>query len=169
MFVADVAEKAEGDVAPRLFRVLLHGEEIGQHLRGVKLVRQPVPDRHAGMGGELLDDGLAEAAILDPVEHAAQNAGRVLDGLLAAQMRARGAQIGDIPRPGSWAATSKPARVRVLSFSEDQRDFLALQQFRLGARVFRGFQIGPESPSKGTRSRRGVKSRRLRKWRFFRL
>ena len=37
---------------------LVHGEEVGEHLRRVPLVGEAVVDRHPGVGGELLDVGL---------------------------------------------------------------------------------------------------------------
>ena len=37
---------------------LVHGEEVGEHLRGVPLGGEPVVDGHAGVLGERLDVGL---------------------------------------------------------------------------------------------------------------
>ena len=62
---------------------------------GWNSVGQAVPHRHAGVGGQLLDDLLGEAAVLDAVVHAAEHAGGVLDGLLLAHLGAAGIEVGD--------------------------------------------------------------------------
>jgi len=59
--------------------MLLHGQQIRQQLRWVKLVGQAVPHRHASKFGQRLDDFLAVAAILNAVIHAAQHAGGILN------------------------------------------------------------------------------------------
>ena len=63
--VAGIAEVAVRDLRERLVAVLAHGQDVGQHLGRVELVGQPVPDRHAGVLGQRLDDLLVEAAVLD--------------------------------------------------------------------------------------------------------
>src|SRR5262249_58239257 len=70
-----VADKGVGDAVIVLVAGLVHGEEVGEHLRGVPLVGQPVVHRHAGVGGEFFDVGLAAAAVLDRVVHAAKDRG----------------------------------------------------------------------------------------------
>ena len=66
---ARVAHVDEVDVLQRA-EVLPDGQEVREDLRRVKLVRQPVPDRDGGVLRQLLDDALAEAAVLNAVEHA---------------------------------------------------------------------------------------------------
>ena len=79
--VAGVAEIDEAD-ALQFAEMLPDGEEVGEDLGGVELVGQAVPDRHPRIAGEVLYDLLAVAAVLDAVEHPAQHAGGVGDGLL---------------------------------------------------------------------------------------
>ena len=79
---------------------LVHREEVGQHLRRVPLVRQPVVDGHAGVGGELLDVGLGVAAELDGVVHPAEHPRRVGDRLLVAELRSRRDRGRSRGRPG---------------------------------------------------------------------
>ena len=76
--------------------MLKHRQGVAQHLGGVPLVGQTVPHRHAGQGGELLDLGLLVTAVLDAVEHAAQDPGGVRHGLLVTHLGARGVQVGDV-------------------------------------------------------------------------
>ena len=60
----------------------------------MELVGQAVPDGDAGVLCELLDLGLLEATVLDAVEHAAEDAGGVGDGLLVAHLGAAGVKVG---------------------------------------------------------------------------
>ena len=71
-----VAQVGERDLGERLGRVLADGEHVGQHLGGVPLVGQTVPDRDARVRGQLLDQLLAVPPVLDPVEHPARAPGR---------------------------------------------------------------------------------------------
>ena len=66
--------------------MLLHGQEVGEDLGGMELVGEAVPDGDAGIGGQFFDPFLAVAAVFDAVEHAAEHAGGVLDGLLHADL-----------------------------------------------------------------------------------
>ena len=88
--VAGVAQVAVGDLRQRLVDELGHGQDVGEDLRRVELVGQAVPDRHAGVLGQLLDDVLPEAAVLDAVEDPTEDAGRVLHRLLVADLRPLG-------------------------------------------------------------------------------
>ena len=66
--------------------MLPNRQEVCQDLGGVKLIGQTVPDRHAGIGSELFHTGLFKAAVLDSVEHPAQNPCRVRNALLLPQL-----------------------------------------------------------------------------------
>ena len=78
-----------------LAEMLLDGEEVRQHLGGMKLVGEAVPHGDAGLCAQLLHDLLAEAPVLDAVVHPAQDPGGVGDALLLAHLGAGGPQIGD--------------------------------------------------------------------------
>jgi len=75
--------------------MLQHGHHIGQHLRGMKFIGQPVPDRDPGIPGKLLHNGLAETTVFDTVIHPAQYPGRIFHGLFMTDLRTRRAQIGN--------------------------------------------------------------------------
>ena len=85
--VARVAHKGEL-YARQAAQVLLDGQKVGHHLRGVELVGQAVPHRHAGILRQELHGILAETAVFDTVVHAPQHARRVLDAFLFAHLRA---------------------------------------------------------------------------------
>ena len=74
----------------RLVAVLDHGEHVAQDLGRVELVRQAVVHGHAGVLTQLLDDVLAETAVLDGVVDLTEHAGGVLHRLLVADLRAVG-------------------------------------------------------------------------------
>ena len=94
--VAGIPDVAEGDLLERLARVVPHGFDISQHLRGVPLVGQTVPDRHPGERGQQLDGLLGEAAVLDSVEHPTEYPGRVLDRLGTPDMGSLGTEVGHL-------------------------------------------------------------------------
>ena len=84
--VARVAHEGEFH-AGKAAELFLNGQKVGQHLRGVELVGQAVPHRHAGVFRQKLHRILAETAVFDTVVHAAKHARRVLDALLLAHLR----------------------------------------------------------------------------------
>ena len=108
----------------RLRDVLAQRQEVGEDLRRVPLVGEAVVDGHARPGRELVGDGLAEAAVLDRVVHAAEHARGVLDRLLVAHVRAARAEVGDVCAlvvGGDLEGAAGAGRVLL----EDQRDLLA--------------------------------------------
>ena len=68
-------------------------ERIRQHLRRVVLIRETIPHRNTRVLCQLLHDLLPVAAVLDPLVHSAEHARRVRDGLLLADLRARGIEV----------------------------------------------------------------------------
>lgn len=140
---AGVAEVGEGDPLQRLVAVLGHGEDVGEHLGRVPVVGQPVEHRHAAVGGQLLHGRLAVTAVLDAVEHPAEDAGRVLHRLLVPQLGAGGVQIGRrraLVGGGHLEGAAGPGR----GLLEDQRDVPAAQPLRLGPRLLGALELGRE-------------------------
>ena len=120
--------------------VLLNGQEVRQNLGGVELIGQAVPHGNVGVLGQLLHNALAEAAVLDAVKHAAQDAGGVGDALLFADLGAAGVQIGDahaqiMPRHLEGAAGTGAGLFK------DQGDVLALTQGVGDAGLLLGLQL----------------------------
>ncbi len=113
---------------------LVHGEEVGEHLGRVPFVGQAVVHRNPGVGGEVLDVGLAVATKLDRVVHAPEHARRVGHRLLVTELRARRIEVGHVSAliEGRHLERRPRARRRLL---EDQGDVLARQTLALGARV----------------------------------
>ncbi len=140
--VAAVAQVAVGHLGERLGGVVAHGEDVGQHLRGVPVVGEPVPHRHPGVGGQRLHLFLGVAAVLDAVEHPAEHPRGVLHRLLAAQLGVIRPDVGDVTalvvrrhlerRPG-------PCR----GLLEDQRDAPPGQAARPAA----GPLVRPQPPA----------------------
>ena len=91
------------------------------------LVRQAVPDGHAGVFGQLLNDGLAVAAVLDALKHAGQHLGGVGDGLFLADLAARGVQIGRAHAKVVRGDLERAAGAGG-GFLKDQRHILAAQR-----------------------------------------
>ena len=61
----------------------------------MEFVRQAIPDGDTGIMGQIFYRLLAEAAVFNAVEHAAQNPGGVGNGLFLAHLGAARIQIGD--------------------------------------------------------------------------
>ena len=90
--VAAVADVCDGAVLKRPER-LFNGEKVGENLRGVVVVGQAVPDRDAGVFGEVLARLLRKTAKEDAVVDAAEDARRVLDRFLLAEMDVRAGEV----------------------------------------------------------------------------
>ena len=138
--VPGVAEKGEGLPVERLVRVLFHRQKVGQDLGRVELVGEAVPDRDAGVPGELLDDRLAESAVLDAVEHPPQDAGGVLHRLLLADLGSRGAEVGGVGAlvvRRHLEGAAGPRRVLL----EDQGDVLPAEPGLLGPGALGALQV----------------------------
>ena len=87
--VPRVAEVSELQALETAF-LFFDREKVCQHLRGVELIRQTVPNRNAGVFGQFFDEFLAETAVLNAVKHPAEDLGRVGDGLLLSHLAAAG-------------------------------------------------------------------------------
>ena len=141
--VAGVAEVDEVD-ALQLAEVLPDGEEVGQNLGGVELVGQAVPHGHPGVVGQVFHDLLAVAAVLDAVKHAAQHPGGVGDGLLLADLAARGVQVGHF-HAQIVSGDLKAAAGAGGGLFKDQGDVLARQLVVVAdAGLFLGLEVGGE-------------------------
>jgi hypothetical protein len=91
--VVAVADPRHG-LPAHLPQVLPHGEEVGQHLAGVRQVGEPVDDGDVGVGGQQLHVGVREGADHDAVHVAREHARGVGDGLAAPQLHvARGEEV----------------------------------------------------------------------------
>ena len=121
--VAHVHELFAGQIA----EMLLDRQEIGQNLRGVKFVRQSVPDGDARVFCQLLDDLLPVAAVLNAVVHTAKHARSVGDGFLFADLRAGRVEIRDRHAQIMRRDLERAARPRA-GLLENQRSLLALAQ-----------------------------------------
>ena len=121
--IAHERELASMQVASEL---LTHREDVCNHLRRVELGREAIPDRDARILGEGLDALLCESAVLDTVKHAAQDPGRILDGLLLAHLRGAGIEIGDIHAEIVAADLERAACAR-RCLLEEEHDVLALE------------------------------------------
>ena len=80
--VAGIAQIAVGDLVEMLVAVLHHGQDVADHLGGMELVGQAVPDRHTRKFAQNFHQLLAKAAVLDAVVHAPQHTGGILHGFL---------------------------------------------------------------------------------------
>ena len=78
---------------PALF---LEGEDVRQDLARVLVVRKGVNGGDLGVAGEFLDVALGEGAEHGAVDHAAQDAGGVLDGFAAAKLDFAGWEENDL-------------------------------------------------------------------------
>ena len=155
--------KAYAICGERLGRVLAHGQHVGQDLGRVELVGQAVPDRHAGVVGQRLDDLLVEAAVLDAVVEPAEHARGVLDrspcgpsATTAGRGRSR-ARPGRRRRPRTSSACASRSSRR--SGRSPSGELLGLVPAVLGG-------LEARRPGRSGRgSRRGEKSSSLRKLR----
>ena len=94
---AAVAHERVGDLVVGLVARLVHGQEVGEHLRGVPLVGQAVVDGHARRSSASSStSSWRVAAELDGVVHPAEHAGGVGDRLLVAELRAGRVEVGDV-------------------------------------------------------------------------
>ena len=107
----------------------------------MELVGEAVEHRHPGVLGKLLHDFLAEAAVLNAVEHPPQHPGGVGDGLLLADLGAGGIQVGDAHAeimPGHLEGAAGTGG----GLLKDQGDVFALQHFMGNAGLFLGLELG---------------------------
>ena len=142
--VARVAEIGKAQLRQGFARrVLQHGHQVGEDLRGVELVGQAVPHRHARVLAQLLNDGLAVAAILNAVVHAAQHAGGVFHRLFMADLRAAWAEVGDL-RTLVERAHFEGAAGAGGGFFKDQSDVFPDQGLLFTSGFFGGLQLDGE-------------------------
>ena len=124
--VARIAQIGKAD-ALQPSEMLADRQHIGQHLRRMELIGKAVPDRHAGVLCQFLDDGLAEAAVLDPLEHPSQHPRGVLDALLLPDLGAGRVKIGR-PHPQIMGRHLKGAAGPGAGLLEDQRHIPAFKR-----------------------------------------
>ena len=93
--VAGIAEIGEFN-APEMSEMFPNRKKIGEHLRRMIEIGEAVPNRDAGIAGKDFRSFLREAAELDAVIEAAEQARRVLDAFVLSHLRGRGAQISHV-------------------------------------------------------------------------
>ena len=104
--------------------MLSDGQQIRQHLRRMKLIRQTVPHRHTGIFRQFLHDLLPETAVLDPLKHASQHPRGIRYTLLLADLRSRRVQISRT-QPQIMCRHFKRAACSGACLLKDQRHILA--------------------------------------------
>ena len=105
----------------------------------MELVGQAVPYRHVRVFRQFLHDLLPEAPVLDPLEHARKHLRRVRNGLLFADLAARGVQVGGAHPQVAGRHLKGAARAGGGLF-KDQRHVFAPQHVVGGARLLFRFQ-----------------------------
>ena len=118
--------------------MLEHGEHVTERLGGMELIRKTVPDGDAGEFGQVLDELLGEAAVLDAVVHAAEHLRGVLDGFLLAHLAVgeEGGVAALVPAGGLEGAAGAGG-----CLVEYEHDILAEQRVALDARTLLGLKV----------------------------
>ena len=120
--------------------MFLDREKIGEDLGRVVGIGQAVPYRHAAEAGKFLDDGLLETSELDPVEHASQDPGRILDVFLVPELDVVLAQVlgvGSLVDAGDGEGATRTCR----GFFEDQGDVFSGQAIPPDPHALLCFQV----------------------------
>ncbi len=140
--VAGVTEEGEL-AAAHVAELFACGHDVGKHLRGMELVGQAVPHGNAGVTGEILNNGLLEAAVLDAVEHAAENLRGVSEGFLLAHLGGTGIEEGDAHAEVACADFECAAGTGGGLF-EEQNDLFIGQPLVLDAVILHALELGSE-------------------------
>ena len=139
--VTRVADVGKRGLVQRFGAVFAHGQRVGEHLGGMKLVGQAVEHGHAGVFRQFFDHVLPEAAIFDAVVHPAQHAGGVFDAFLMPDLAGGRLQISD-PRPLVARGDFKRAAGAGRCFFKNQGDVLPFHPLHFAPCLFGGFQFG---------------------------
>ena len=137
--VARVAEERQLASA-HIAELLARGHDVGQHLRGVEIVGQAVPHRHARVTGEIFDHGLLEAPVLDAVKHAAQHLCGVGQRFLLSHLRRAGVEERHAHAEVARAHLKRAACTRRGLFKQ-QYDLLARQILVLHAVLLEALEL----------------------------
>ncbi len=113
--------------------MLLHGEQVGQNLRGVEFGRQAIPNHHTGVFGEILHDVLTVTAVFDTVVHTAQHTGGIGDALLLTHLGTRRAEVSHLRTLVVGTHFERAASTRGVLFKK-KYDVLALEHLFLLSR-----------------------------------
>ncbi len=98
------------------------GEHVGQHLARMMFIGQAIDNRYARIGGEAIDDVLAEGADHDDVAHARHHLRCVFDRLAAPQLAVARVQVDCRAAELMHAAFERQASAcRVFLEHHDQR------------------------------------------------
>src|SRR5205807_7993475 len=120
--------------------MLLHRKKVCQYMRWMGFIRQPIPYWHSSITCKFLHLFLFVSTILDTVIHTTEDASGILHGLFVANMRATGADIGDVGalvECRNFKSTACACRV----FLEDEGNLFAFQLLHFCSRVFCCFKI----------------------------
>ena len=117
----------------------MHGEEVGQHLRGVPLVGEAVVDGDPGEAGQLLHILLSGSPELDGVVHPPEHPCCVGDRLLVPELGARRIEVGHVRALVEGGDLEGRPRTGG-GLLEDEGDLLALEPLGFVARILRGLQ-----------------------------
>ena len=90
--IAGISHICEPDIL-QIAEMLPYGQQICQHLGGMELICEPVPNRHPRVFCKLLHNILPVSPIFNSLKHACQNPGRIRDALLFSDLGARRVQI----------------------------------------------------------------------------
>ena len=126
--VVAVAGPGEG-LAGHRTAMLLEGHDVGHELAGMRVVGQPVDDRHGGVLGEFEQPRMVGGADHDGVDIARQHLGRVGDGLGAAELHLGAGQHDRLAAELAHADVEGDARAR-RRLVEDHRQHLAVERLR---------------------------------------
>src|SRR5437868_5089981 len=120
--------------------MFLHSEEVGQHLRRMCFICEPVPHWHTGIRGQFFYLYLGKTTILDAIVHPAEHTRGILHSFFGTDVRTAWAKVGDactLVDGCYFKCNARSCRV----FFENERNLLALQALFLCASVFCRFQV----------------------------
>ena len=132
----------------------------------MKFIREAIPHGDSSILRQNIHILLGKAALLDTIIHAAKHARGVLHALLVANMRASGADKGDVGTLVERGDLKGTARARGILL-KDERDILAFEALCLDASIFSSFEVRRKLQQEVIS--RGVKSKSLRRCQFLRL
>ena len=109
----------------------------------MELIGQAIPHRNTGIAGKILNNGLLEAAVLNAVEHAAEDLRGVGEGLLFAHLGGGRIEESDAHAEIACADLEGAAGAGRGLFKE-QDDLLAGKPLMLNAVVLHALELGSE-------------------------